>query len=125
MPLYDFKCPEGHRFDRVVRLAEFDLMQNCPCGRGAERVISAPRILSDHIDPIRGADGRMHDSLSSYRATLRPDGNPQGERYHELGDQNLTPVERKFDERQRRDDIKAGIEDVRNGRVPPIAVLED
>lgn len=84
-----------------------------------------PMIAKDTIEPTRGPDGRMHESLSSYRRSLRPDGNPQGERYIELGDESMKTVEQPIDRRQRRDDIKAAIEDVRNGRVPPLTVLED
>lgn len=126
MPFYDFSCGKGHRFERMVPLCDFDAPQACPCGSAARRVLVAPRVArSDSIDPIRGPDGRMHDSLSSYRRSLEPAGNPQGERYHELGTEKVKPIERTFDRGQRRDDIKAAFEDVRNGRVPPLTVLED
>lgn len=120
MPLYDFKCGLGHRFDRLVKLADFDVPQLCACGEGAVRQVSAARILSDTIEPSRGADGKMHDSLSGLRKSYLPGGNPQGERYLELGDQNITPATHTFDRKQRRDDIRAAMEDVKNGRVPPI-----
>lgn len=122
MPLYDFLCAEGHRFERVVKLAHFDDPQHCECGAGACRQISAPRVRTDQIDPIMGMDGKLHDSLASYRRTLRADGNPQGENYIELGNERLKPVERKFDRAQRREDIKAGIADVKAGRMPPVTV---
>jgi putative FmdB family regulatory protein len=120
MPLYDFLCAEGHRFERHVKLADFEAVQACECGEDAHRQISAPRILSDYIEPCRGADGKMYDSLRGLRATYLPSGNPQGERYLELGDQEITPTVKTFDRKQRREDIKAAIEDVKNGRVPPI-----
>lgn len=122
MPLYDFRCTEGHRFERFVALAQFASPQTCECGAPAQRLIVAPMLArSDAIDPIRGADGRMHTSLSSYRASLRPDGNPKGERYVELGDQELPPFKApEFDRKSRREAIKAGIADVKAGRVPPV-----
>lgn len=120
MPLYDYLCAAGHRFDRLVRLADFDFPQRCDCGEGAERQISAPRILSDNIEPCMGADGKMHDSLASYRRSLLPEGNPRGERYHELGNDQVKETPKTFDRKQRRDDIRAALEDVKNGRVPPI-----
>lgn len=77
-----------------------------------------PVILRDSIDPIRGPDLRMHDSLSGFRRACRPDGNPQGERYLELGDQELPKFQApEFDRRERRDAIRAGIADVQAGRV--------
>ncbi len=126
MPLYDFKCLDGHSFERMVPLVRFGEQQFCGCGSAARRLISATRTLkSDAIDPIRGADGKMHDSLASYRKSLEPGGNPQGERYLEIGDQELKPNLPQFDRAQRRDDIKAALEDVKSGNVPPLTVLED
>lgn len=82
-----------------------------------------PAIMRDSIDPCRGMDGRMYDSLSGLRKTYQPGGNPQGERYTEIGNEELKPVTHTFDRGKRRDDIKAAIEDVRNGRVaPPVPV---
>lgn len=82
---------------------------------------TAPAILRDGIDPTWGADGRLYDSLSALRRTYRPDGNPRGEWFHELGStEELKPQTYEFDRAQRRDDIKAAIQDVKYGRVPPI-----
>jgi putative FmdB family regulatory protein len=125
MPLYDFRCTEGHRFERFVPMAEFTIKQSCECGNPAQRLISAPMVRSDVIDPIRGPDGKMHDSLSSYRHSCTPEGNPQGERYFELGDQELPEFKvPEADRKQVRDDIKRGIEDVKAGRLPEIATGE-
>lgn len=86
----------------------------------------APMIRRDSIDPCRGPDGRVHESLSSLRRSYRADGNPQGETYHEIGNDVIAPAPLpQFDRRQRRDDIRAAISDVKEGRVPPLAVLED
>lgn len=120
MPLYDFLCAEGHAFERVVKLADFDAPQSCECGAGSKRCVSAPRILRDTIAPLMGMDGKVHDSLASYRKTLRADGNPQGENYIELGTETIKATPRTFDRAKRRDDIKAAVEDVKNGRVAPI-----
>lgn len=126
MPLYDFTCGAGHRFERFILLAQFDDPQSCECGAAARRNVSAPMVKSDCIDPRMGADGRLHDSLASYRHSLTPEGNAKGERYFELGHNEELPSKTyDFDERQRRDDIRAGLEDVKNGRVPPMAILED
>ena len=77
MPLYDFRCSEGHRFERFVALADFASPQACECGAPTQRLIVAPMLArSDVIDPIRGPDGRMHTSLSTFRAACLPSGNP-------------------------------------------------
>lgn len=84
----------------------------------------APMIRRDRIDPCLGMDGKMHDSLASYRRSLRADGNPQGENYIELGNESLKPVEHTFDRGERREDIKAALADVKAGRpiAPPVAL---
>lgn len=120
MPVYDYRCGAGHRFERMLPLADYLVPQRCDCGEDAVKVIAAPRILSDYIAPCLGADGKMHDSLASLRATYLPSGNPRGERFYELGDQKIENKPPEFDRKQRRDDIKAAIQDVKYGRVPPI-----
>lgn len=123
MPLYAFRCSEGHRFERFVKLANFASPQACECGAPSQRLIVAPAVHSDAIDPIRGADGKMHDSMASYRRSLTPGGNPQGERYHELGNENVPDYKPpEFDPKARRDAIRAGLADVKAGRVPPAPV---
>lgn len=120
MPLYGFRCAKGHPFDRQLKIADRNARQICDCGADAGRLISAPRVLSDTIAPVRGADGKIHDSLAGLRASYLPSGNPQGQRYIELGHESIKHTPPKFDRKQRRDDIKAAIEDVKNGRVAPI-----
>lgn len=121
MPLYDLKCSGGHKFERFIPLAQFDYEQVCDCGAVAKRMISAPAVRSDCIEPTWGADGKQHTSMQSYRNSLKPDGNPKGERYLELGDQELPKFEApKIDRKKRREAIKAGIQDVKEGRVPPV-----
>lgn len=121
MPLYDWRCDEGHRFERFVLLRDFSQRQSCDCGADARRLISAPMVVSDSIEPRMGADGKLHDSLASYRHSLTPEGNARGERFLELGDQELPAFKPpEFDRKERREAIKAGIADVKAGRIPPV-----
>ena len=123
MPLYDFACSDGCRFERFVPLSEFEKSQECDCGAVAARLISAPRIRSDSIEPTLGPDGNMHTSLATYRHSCTKDGNPQRETYTELGNESLPEFKApKFDRKKRREDIRAGIQDVKEGRVPPVVV---
>lgn len=104
------------------RLIHLDQPERPPVARSS---FPAPAIRRDSIDPTRGPDGRMHESLSGYRRSLRADGNPQGENYIEIGNEELKPVEHKFDRKERREDIRAAIADVKAGRVPPPVALGD
>lgn len=57
MPLYDFKCADGHKFERMVPLADFDDSQHCACGTIATRVISPIRFSVENVGydcPITG-----------------------------------------------------------------------
>lgn len=82
--------------------------------------LPSPYFRQDSIAPCLGMDGKMHDTLSGYRKTLRPDGNPKGERYVEIGNEP-TPdyVAPTFDRKKRRDDIKRTLADVKAGKVKP------
>lgn len=118
MPVYDFNCSDGHVFERVVPLAEFDLQQFCECGSEAFRMVSAPAVKSDYLTPTRGADGKIHDTKSGYYASLEPSGNPKGERYHILGAGERTKhVDVKFDRKERRDAIKQAMAEIKSGNV--------
>lgn len=86
MPLYDFQCADGHRFERHVPLDRFEERQACDCGCLAHRMIAAPRVVSDYLVPTWGPDGKQHESKSSYYASLEPGGNPKGEKYYILGE---------------------------------------
>jgi putative FmdB family regulatory protein len=53
MPLYDFECVAGHRFERLVPVAERHLPIACPekgCGQDGKAIISHsnPAALLDH-----------------------------------------------------------------------------
>lgn len=40
MPVFDFKCPKGHRFEALIGMTA-DSSENCPvCGRKARKVVS-------------------------------------------------------------------------------------
>lgn len=121
MPLYDFTCQDGHRFERFVKLENFGERQDCDCGSVASRIPCAPMVVSDCIEPRYGADGKLHDSLSSYLHSLTPEGNAKGERYFELGSNESMPEvkPKESTEESRRDSIKKAIADVKAGRVPP------
>lgn len=122
MPLYDFKCGEGHQFERSVSLAHYEEAQYCDCGAPAQRMVCAPRVISDNMEAVLGPDGRKHDSVSSYKASLLNQPDDASDKLHIIdGKDNTKFVKPQSDRREIRESIKRGIEDVRNGRVPYIA----
>lgn len=70
MPVYEYRCPQGHTFERLLPIARYREDQRCPCGSPAEKVIlHAPRVFSDfegYESPasgkwIEGRRARMED----------------------------------------------------------------
>lgn len=57
MPLYVIRCQSGHKFERVIPLAQFDDPISCECGAQATRIICAPMFQVDNVGyscPITG-----------------------------------------------------------------------
>ena len=60
MPLYDFKCEDGHLFDEFLKLDEYDNPVTCQCGKSAKRQVTATMINFDipnwdrYISPSTG-----------------------------------------------------------------------
>lgn len=71
MPLYDFRCEAGHRFERMVALADFDLSQECRCGKVSQRLISAPRFSVDKTDYTCPVTGKWIGSKHAHEENLR------------------------------------------------------
>lgn len=44
MPVYDYKCEKGHRFEAVQSMSDTPLKKCEECGAKAERVLHAPAI---------------------------------------------------------------------------------
>ncbi len=88
---------------------------------GAGSDFPCPRFVKDEIEPTWGADGKQYTSMSAYRKTLLPSGNPRGERFIEYGNEPIPQYEApKFDESARVEAIKQAIHDVEGGKVPVV-----
>jgi len=61
MPLYEYCCECGHRFEELHRMSEASDLQPCPkCGELAERIMSAwGRVLIAAYDTVVGHDGTI------------------------------------------------------------------
>lgn len=71
MPLYDFGCPKGHKFEVFLPLRNFNDPQVCGCGLEARRLISVPFIqpdISGYTSPI---DGKWIGSRAQRREDLK------------------------------------------------------
>lgn len=93
MPTYDFRCPDGHQFERFYRkLSDAQPQAECPtCGKMAERLISGGAGLSfkgsgfyltdygKNAHRTQGAgDAKKPDSTGGTGSTSKPDGKSSG-----------------------------------------------
>lgn len=44
MPLYEFRCPDGDRFEAPFPMSEAPSHTDCACGKQARRLIGSPRL---------------------------------------------------------------------------------
>lgn len=91
MPLYSFRCACGHETEEFRKLADFDRAGPPHCCQPMERIISAPRVMSD-IEPYQAmgtdiATGKrpMISSRSQHREYL------QRNNYVEVGNERPKP----------------------------------
>ena len=86
----------------------------------ARSALPSPMIIGDTLaDPVQShADGRFYSSKAALRATYLPSGNPQGERYIEVGNDpaRLRPPQRqKPDRKAIRETVQRSIARVKAG----------
>jgi len=60
MPLYTYECSNGHIFDRILKLKDYQQSQTCKCGLPAKRKIMPTMVNCDmqpwdrYISPVSG-----------------------------------------------------------------------
>jgi putative FmdB family regulatory protein len=74
MPLYEFRCPNGHDFEKFYRsISAAPQSENCPeCGEPAERRISAAGLVfkgSGFYITDYGKDGKKAEREASSKGT--------------------------------------------------------
>jgi hypothetical protein len=109
-----FDCGNGRQVYRRVRE---------PVARSH---LACPQIIKPFDEPVQSmADGKFYTSKADLARTYRPDGNPHGQEFIELGNETPTMTEYVPDPKERRDDIKQAFNDVLTGNIAPeIAAIE-
>lgn len=89
--------------------------------------LAAPLVMRDTFDkPVQSmANGQWYDSKRGLAASHRASGNPHGQDFIELGNEEMPQVEHKTCECQLRDDIRSAMADVKSGNLPPVLTLDD
>lgn len=74
MPLYDCVCMNGHKFERMIKLADFEAPIKCGCGVLAKRVISTPMISVDQTGYDCPVTGKWIGSKREHEENLKKQG---------------------------------------------------
>lgn len=74
MPLYEYKCAKGHKFDRFLKLADWDSKQVCECGSEAIKQLSAPAVQVDFPAYVSPGTGKYITSRTQRREDLKASG---------------------------------------------------
>ena len=82
MPCYEYRCEDGHDFERYLKVAQYQDVQHCDCGKVGVRRISVPILFikpdiyyDSPIDgrPITSMAARMEDLARSNCVPYDPD----------------------------------------------------
>lgn len=88
--------------------------------------LACPMLIRDFDEPVQScADGKYYTSKRALAATHKANGNPHGQDFIELGNEEMPWVEHNADPGELRDDVRSAINDVVTGNLPPeIAAIQ-
>ena len=76
-PIYEYKCEDGHEFDRYLKLDDYKAPQTCECGKEAKKVITGTMLNCD-IAPwdsyVSPASGKLITSYKERAADMKATG---------------------------------------------------
>lgn len=107
--------PGRHRRVRVDK-PRFDQRSAIPC----------PNLIRDFDEPVRScANGEYYTSKRALAASHKASGNPHGQDFIELGNEEMPWVEHKADPAELRNDLREAMHNVLTGNIPPeIAAIQ-
>lgn len=75
MPVYDYKCPAcENRFERFLRLADYNDPQQCQCGTIAVKQLAAPAVRGDYAGYSCPVTGAWIEGRRAHEENLRKHG---------------------------------------------------
>ncbi|URQ76173.1 MAG: hypothetical protein NBV76_05280 [Candidatus Ochrobactrum gambitense] len=88
--------------------------------------LACPMLVRDFDEPVQSmADGKWYTSKRDLARSHRASGNPHGQDFIELGNDEMPFVEHKTDENKLREDIRAAKADLDAGWRPDVVALDD
>jgi len=110
-----FDRGDGHRVFRKV-----------PVPRAERSSLPCPMIISDFAEPVQScANGKWYTSKRALSASHKASGNPYGQDFIELGNDEMRWVEHRTSEAELRKDVREAIADVKAGKLPEVVSLDD
>lgn len=88
--------------------------------RSARSNLAMPMIVGAFDRPVQSmADGKFYDTSRDLERTYKANGNPFGQEFVPLGNENIKAPVYTPDPKKRRNDIRKAIQDVKSGNVSP------
>lgn len=108
--------------DGKMTLIRKDLAPRMPKARSD---LASPTLIRDFDAPVQSmANGEWYTSKRALAASHKASGNPHGQDFIELGNDDMPFVEHKTDEKKLRDDIRAAKADLDAGWRPDVVALD-
>jgi putative FmdB family regulatory protein len=97
MPVYEYKCEAGHKFEAVLPVARYNEPQMCPqCGKSSAKLLSAPAVRGDFAPYSCPITGKIIDGRKAHEENLKR----HGCRVLEPGETSAATVRRKQSDEQ-------------------------
>lgn len=74
MPIYEYKCSCGKRFDRWLRLVDYAKPQRCECGEVAVKQLSSPAVRGDYAGYSCPVTGKWIEGRRAHEENLARQG---------------------------------------------------
>lgn len=71
MPVYEYKCSNGHKFERFLPVDRYMEPQQCECGASSEKQLSVLSVMPDLPGYQSPVDGRWIEGRSQRKEDLR------------------------------------------------------
>jgi hypothetical protein len=104
MPVYEYLCPNGHIFERLLPVSQYLEKQFCSCGDAGQKVIlHAPKVFGDYpgyVSPASGqwVEGRRARQEDLKRTGCRPYEDGERERAMKIQQEEEVALDRKVDQ---------------------------
>lgn len=85
-----------------------------------------PHVIGSFAQPVQSAaNGQWYETKAGLAASHKASGNPHGIDFIELGNEEMPWVEHQTSEAELRADVRNAVQDVKEGKLPDVLMLDD